>query len=69
MAWNVTAIKLAPARFIFVGVNIEEVKLDDRVVGYRASWRGESFENRSLTRLCRRLWCQASGEEANEDAD
>lgn len=56
MTWKTATIKLAPAQSIFEGCNIEELKIGDKTVGYRAFYRGGKVEDASLTELCKRLW-------------
>lgn len=58
-------IRLDAARAIFTGVEITEVFMGEKVVGYRAGFIEEKtgvnqFEETSLTALCRKLWLTAS---------
>ena len=56
MTWAKGTIKLTAAQSIFTGVAIEELKVGEATVGYRAK-RGEMvLEDRSLTKLCKLLW-------------
>ena len=66
MAWKTGTIRIKSARAIFVGVDFQEVTLGKQVVGYRAFWQGQNFENRALTRLCQELWVAASGYQSTE---
>ena len=60
MTWKTGTIKLEAARAIFTGIEFEEVMIGDAPAGYRAMWGTnkctEMLEDRSLTRLCQRLW-------------
>lgn len=56
MTFKTGTIRLAAAREIFSGVTIEEIKVGDSVVGYKALMDGKSLEDKALTKLCKMLW-------------
>ena len=49
-------IRLDAAKNIFVGVELEQVKVGDKTVGYRAKMSDKVYEHHSLTELCKQLW-------------
>ena len=52
MAFPTGTIKLEAAQKIFPNQNIEPVKFDGKVIGYRATLNSEVFESVGLTELC-----------------
>ena len=56
MAFAKDTIKLGAAQTIFAGADIQEIRIADRVAGYRATIDGQTTENTSLTALCAALW-------------
>lgn len=64
MTWKTATIKLAPARTIFEGCSIREIKIGEKTVGYEAFYRGGKVEDSSLTELCKRLWKLANLEQS-----
>lgn len=60
MTWT-ASIKIAAAQKIFTTVQFFELKVGDKTVGYRAIFNEKTFENSSLTALCKKLWEVASG--------
>jgi hypothetical protein len=61
MTWKTATIKLAPAQTIFASANIQPIEIGDKTVGYRATHKGQTLENASLTELCVMLWAVANG--------
>ena len=55
MAWPSGTITYKAAQKIFADVSFEESVVGEKVVGYKAYWLGEVFENSSLTALCQQL--------------
>ena len=55
MAWPSGTITYKAAQKIFAYVSFEEIVVGEKVVGYKAYWLGEVFENPSLTALCQQL--------------
>ena len=55
MAWPSGTITYKGAQKIFADVSFEEIVVGEKVVGYKAYWLGEVFENSSLTALCQQL--------------
>ena len=49
-------IRLEAARRIFSGVVFEEVKINDKTVGYRATYGNDTYEDSSITAICETLW-------------
>lgn len=49
------SIKLKAAQTIFESQCITEVKVSNRVVGYRATVSGVEIEDTALTKLCRKI--------------
>lgn len=62
MAWKTGTIKLLAAQQIFADVTFDEIKINEKTVGYRAEWAGNTFEDPGLTALCSRLWQLATKE-------
>jgi len=56
MAFATNTINLRAAQTIFVGANIQEIRIADRVAGYRATVNGQTIEDTGLTALCAALW-------------
>ena len=56
MAFATDTIRLGAAQAIFVGSDIQEIRIADRVAGYRATVDGQTIENTGLTALCAALW-------------
>ena len=52
---------MAPAQTVFKGVEFKEIFVDDKIVGYRATFNGVEFESQSLTNLCEKIWCKVAG--------
>lgn len=61
MTWKAATIGMAPAQSIFFDCDIQPIDIGGKVVGYRATNKGTSIEDASLTELCRRLWATANG--------
>ena len=55
MSWQKGTITYKAAQKIFADVSFEEIVVGEKVVGYRAYWLGEVFENPSLTALCQEI--------------
>ena len=55
MAWPSRTITYKGAQKIFADVSFEEIVVGEKVVGYKAYWLGEVFENSSLTALCQQI--------------
>ena len=55
MAWPSGTITYKAAQKIFAYVSFEEIVVGEKVVGYKAYWLGEVFENPSLTALCQEI--------------
>jgi len=56
MTFAKDTIKVGAAQAIFVGADIQEIRIGDRVAGYRATVDGQTIENTGLTALCATLW-------------
>ena len=56
MAFATDTIRLGAAQAIFVGADIQEIRIGDRVAGYRATVNGQAIEDTGLTALCATLW-------------
>ena len=56
MAFATDTIRLGAAQAIFVGADIQEIRIGDRVAGYRATVDEQTIENTGLTALCATLW-------------
>ena len=56
MAFATDTIRLGAAQAIFVGADIQEIRILDRVAGYRATVNGQTIEDTGLTALCATLW-------------
>jgi len=56
MAFAKDTIKLGAAQLIFTGADIQEIRILDRVAGYRATVNGQTIEDTGLTALCAALW-------------
>ena len=56
MAFAKDTIKLGAAQLIFAGADIQEIRIADRVAGYRATVNGQAIEDTGLTALCAALW-------------
>ena len=61
MAFATDTIRLGAAQAIFVGADIQEIRIGDRVAGYRATVDGQTIENTGLTALCATLWKSQKG--------
>jgi len=56
MAFAPDTIRLGAARLVFADADIQEIRIADRVAGYRATVDGQTIENTGLTALCATLW-------------
>ena len=56
MAFATNTINLRAAQTIFAGADIQEIRIGDRVAGYRATANGQTIEDTGLTVLCATLW-------------
>jgi len=56
MAFTQGTINLRAAQLIFAGADIQEIRIADRVAGYRATVNGQTIEDTGLTALCAALW-------------
>jgi hypothetical protein len=56
MAFPTGTIKLEAAKAIFTGIEFEVITIGTKTVGYRARYDGKTYENASLTALCKQLW-------------
>jgi len=56
MAFPQDTIRLGAAKATFTGVDFEEVSIGDKVVGYKATIDGKTYEDTGLTALCKTLW-------------
>jgi len=57
MTFAKDTIKLGAARTVFTGIELVEIVIGSRTVGYRAILPcGVSYEHTSLTTLCQQLW-------------
>ena len=61
MTFATDTINLRAAHRIFLGADIQEIRIGDRVAGYRATVDGQTTENTSLTALCAVLWKSQRG--------
>ena len=61
MAFAKDTIKLGAAQLIFAGADIQEIRILDRVAGYRATVNGQTIEDTGLTALCATLWKSQKG--------
>ena len=61
MAFTKDTIKLGAAQLIFTGADIQEIRILDRVAGYRATVNGQTIEDTGLTALCATLWKSQKG--------
>jgi len=56
MTFAKDTIKFGAAQLIFAGADIQEIRIADRVAGYRATVNGQTIEDTGLTALCAALW-------------